>query len=201
MVGLPHHGREWRNGPGQHHIRQARQSCRLSGSVPPWHSRLSMSGQRTVLLPRLTHLMRVSGNRREEACQNQRLHLRMSATRARTCDASAAPDAVDDDPLCRHVHELRLGAQRGRRCAAAGAGFGGRAAGPFPLRRRYSLCWLNLVRGLPCAEAVTVCPSVRSRGGADRLGVVGWRACQRLEGARRSSGKQRPICRYRVTHP
>lgn len=21
--------------------------------------------------------------------------------------------------------------------------------GPFPLRRRYSLCWLNLVRGLP----------------------------------------------------
>lgn len=36
----------------------------------------------------------------------------------RACDASAASDDVDDGPVCRHVHELRLGAQRGRRCAA-----------------------------------------------------------------------------------
>lgn len=38
----------------------------------------------------------------------------MSATEREPCDASAAPDAMDDGPVCRHVHELRLGAQRGR---------------------------------------------------------------------------------------
>ena len=39
-------------------------------------------------------------------------------------------------------------------------------------------------------EAVAVCRVRRSRGGSGRLGVVGCGRAKRLEGARRSSGKQ-----------
>ena len=59
-------------------------------------------------------LMRVSGIGEKKLCQNQRLRLRMSSAEREHVDASAAPDAVDDGPVRRHVHELRLGAQRGR---------------------------------------------------------------------------------------
>ena len=44
-------------------------------------------------------------------------------------------------------------------------------------------------------EAVAVCRVRRSRGGSGRLGVVGCGRAKRLEGARRSSGKQPRVCR------
>lgn len=58
-------------------------------------------------------LMRVSGIG-EKKLAKSKIASAYECDRARTCDASAAPDAVDDGPVCRHVYELRLGAQRGR---------------------------------------------------------------------------------------
>lgn len=110
--------------------------------------------------------------------------------RARACDASAASDAVDDGPVCRHVHELRLGAQRGRRCAAVGAGFGGRAAMGHSRYGGGIRCAGSILCAACPLEAVAVCRVRRSRGGSGRLGVVGCGRAKRLEGARRSSGKQ-----------